>query len=74
MRKVTEIAEKADTLASTNQKEIQQLQASVGELREANESLSAGLDDQINRSMRSTLILRELKKIPMRYGNRQRGL
>ena len=39
MRKVTEIAEKADALASAKLKKILQFQASVGELKEANISL-----------------------------------
>ena len=62
IRKVTKIAEKADALASSNHGETLQLQTYVDDLKEANKSLSASLGDQINRSMRSTLIFKGIKE------------
>ena len=64
IRRVTEIAEKADALASANYNKILQLQTYVGELKDANKSLSASIDDQINRSMRPTLIFKGIKDEP----------
>lgn len=64
IQKTTEIAVKAETLANDNLQQISRLQASVNELKEANRNLSASLDDQINRSMRSTLIFKGIKEEP----------
>ena len=64
IRKVTEITEKADALTSANHNEILQWQAYGGELKKANKSVSASLDDQINCYMRSTLIFKGLKEEP----------
>ena len=64
IRKVTEIAEKADALASANHNEIRQLQTHIGKLKKSNKSVSASLDDQINRSMCSTLTLKGIKEEP----------
>ena len=64
LKQVKEIAVKAESQSSTNEASISQLKSDVAVLKAANEKLASQLDDQINRSMRNTLIFKVIKEEP----------
>lgn len=64
LKQVRLIADEAISKTSATQSEVDQLKSDVLALQEANKSMMADLDDQINRSMRSTLIFKGIKDEP----------
>ena len=64
MKHVKEVAVRAESQASKNEATILKLQGDLSALEAVNKSLFESLDDQINRSLRTTLIFKGFKEEP----------
>ena len=64
LKQVKEIAVKAENQSAMNETTINQLKSDVSDLKAANQKLMVQIDDQINRSMRKTLIFKGIKEEP----------
>ena len=59
---IRDVAHMAETKATRNITEIEELKSEMSSLRDANKALEDSLEDQINRGLRSTLIFKGIKE------------
>ena len=59
---VRDIVHMAETKATRNVTEIEELKSEISSLRDSNKALEDSLEDQINRGLRSTLIFKGIKE------------